>query len=232
MHRAVSLIQTPWGLLEAHVDVVPATQLMEGKTRNVDDMVVALTHLQFCDDTMGKSENVLSKEQDKLRSKDRVIEEFACSFEETFCQASQDVSLIANRSLLAPRYQPRAERLIQQLMEELNEYLHVGRTRFDVALALSGTEFMQKVWRATCCIPYGTTRTYAEIGEAIGAPRAARAVGTALKRNPFLIVVPCHRVVPQSGGIGSYRGGADRKEALLVHEGALASSRGQARYSG
>lgn len=83
---------------------------------------------------------------------------------------------------------------------------------------LGGTPFQRAVWEATMKIPSGETRTYGDIAKMIGHPRAARAVGSALKKNPRLIVIPCHRVVPASGGVGQYVGGVRRKRWLLRHE--------------
>ena len=77
------------------------------------------------------------------------------------------------------------------------------------------------VWEELRRIPAGETRTYAEVAEAIGAPRASRAVGSACGANPVPIVVPCHRVVPSAGGVGNYGLGPHRKKALLRREGAL-----------
>lgn len=85
-------------------------------------------------------------------------------------------------------------------------------------LDVEGTDFQKKVWRATSAIPYGETRTYADIAKAIGHPKAVRAVGTALGKNPVCVVVPCHRVVPSSGGIGNYAYGKAMKQWLLDHE--------------
>lgn len=83
---------------------------------------------------------------------------------------------------------------------------------------VKGTPFQQKVWRATSEIPYGETRTYAQIAKTIGHPGAVRAVGTALGKNPVCVLVPCHRVVPSSGGIGNYAYGKRMKKWLLDHE--------------
>lgn len=83
---------------------------------------------------------------------------------------------------------------------------------------IDGTEFQKKVWSATRKIPYGETRTYAQIAKAIGHPKAVRAVGTALGSNPVCVIVPCHRVVPSSGGIGNYAYGKAMKQWLLDHE--------------
>jgi O-6-methylguanine DNA methyltransferase len=82
----------------------------------------------------------------------------------------------------------------------------------------SGTDFQQKVWRALCSIPFGETRSYGEIARLIGHPKAARAVGQACGQNPVAIIVPCHRVVGQHGGLGGYSGGIEVKQALLALE--------------
>lgn len=82
-----------------------------------------------------------------------------------------------------------------------------------------GTEFQQKVWQELLKIPSGETRTYSDIAKAIGQPKAARAVGSACAANTLPVKVPCHRVVPKSGGIGNYRWGVEKKRALLQTEG-------------
>ncbi len=83
---------------------------------------------------------------------------------------------------------------------------------------LPGTAFQRLVWRSLIRVPFGHTITYGELATRIGHPRAARAVGTALRKNPLPILVPCHRVVPASGGIGEYVGGTPRKRWLLQFE--------------
>ncbi len=87
-----------------------------------------------------------------------------------------------------------------------------------VPLDVQGTAFQWKVWKALQAIPAGETRTYAEVARAVGQPRAVRAVAGACARNPVALVVPCHRVVPASGGPGGYRWGANRKRAILDRE--------------
>lgn len=84
-----------------------------------------------------------------------------------------------------------------------------------------GTELQKKVWKELLKIPYGKTRTYSDIATRIGHPTAVRAVATAVGKNPFCILVPCHRVVPKSGGVGKYAYGSKKKEWLLKHEGAI-----------
>ncbi|WP_427913215.1 methylated-DNA--[protein]-cysteine S-methyltransferase [Ramlibacter sp. MMS24-I3-19] len=105
---------------------------------------------------------------------------------------------------------------------QLDEYLAGQRTTFDLPLDLQhGTVFQQSVWRALLAIPHGASTSYAELGQRIGAPGAARAVGAAVGRNPLSVVVPCHRVLGAGGALTGYAGGLDRKTALLRLEGAL-----------
>ena len=87
-----------------------------------------------------------------------------------------------------------------------------------IPLDLRGTAFQQRVWAALRAIPVGETRTYGEIADAIGAPRAVRAVASACAGNPAALAVPCHRVLPKDGGVGGYRWGPERKRRLLANE--------------
>jgi len=96
-----------------------------------------------------------------------------------------------------------------------------GRARaVDLPLDVCATAFQARVWQALRSIPYGEIRTYREIAEAIGAPKAARAVGRACATNPVSIVIPCHRAVGSDGAMHGYRWGLDRKQRLLTGEGA------------
>lgn len=104
------------------------------------------------------------------------------------------------------------------LRQQLGEYFAGERTAFDVPLSLRGTAFQLRVWEELGKIPYGETRSYQEIAGALGAPKAARAVGTANNRNPVLIVIPCHRVVGKDGKLVGYAGGLERKQYLLELE--------------
>ena len=104
---------------------------------------------------------------------------------------------------------------------ELEEYFCGQRREFSVPLDLRGTEFQLACWRALLAIPYGETRTYADIARAIGRPKGFRAVGMANNRNPIAIVVPCHRVIASDGSLCGYGGGLDIKRNLLELEGAL-----------
>ena len=89
----------------------------------------------------------------------------------------------------------------------------------DLPLDVRGTAFQRRVWEALRTIPYGSTRSYSAIARAIGKPRATRAVARACATNPAALVIPCHRVVREDGGLGGYRWGVERKSALLEREG-------------
>jgi methylated-DNA-[protein]-cysteine S-methyltransferase len=101
---------------------------------------------------------------------------------------------------------------------QLHEYFAGRRTRFDLPLAPRGTDFQQAVWRALNAIPYGETRSYADIAAAIDRPTAMRAVGAANGRNPISIVTPCHRVIGRSGALTGFAGGLAAKQHLLALE--------------
>jgi len=105
-------------------------------------------------------------------------------------------------------------------VDELNQYFAGRRREFTFALDLRGTPFQIQCWRALLDIPYGETRTYADIARSVGRPHAYRAVGMANNRNPTAIVVPCHRVIASDGTLCGYGGGLDVKSKLLALEGA------------
>lgn len=109
--------------------------------------------------------------------------------------------------------------LLRQAGAQLDDYFAGRRTEFDLPLDLRGTEFQQGVWRALCAISFGQTRTYGQHAQAVGNPKAVRAVGAAIGRNPLSIVVPCHRVLGATQGLTGYAGGLERKRALLALEG-------------
>jgi O-6-methylguanine DNA methyltransferase len=104
---------------------------------------------------------------------------------------------------------------------ELLEYLAGQRREFTFPLDLRGTDFQLACWRVLLSIPYGETRTYADIARSVGKGNAFRAVGMANNRNPIAIVVPCHRVIASDGTLCGYGGGLDLKRRLLELEGAL-----------
>lgn len=120
---------------------------------------------------------------------------------------------------IVPGIQIRKEtELIRETKRQLDEYFKGDRTTFDLPLDMEGTPFQVKVWHALQAIPYGETRTYKEIAEVIGNPKAVRAVGMANHVNPFIIVVPCHRVIGTNGKLTGYAAGLDKKLLLLELE--------------
>lgn len=114
--------------------------------------------------------------------------------------------------------------VLERARDQLREYFDGRRRTFDLPLELAGTPFQREVWQALLAIPFGATSTYGEIAARIGRPRAVRAVGGAIGRNPVSIVVPCHRVVGSDGSLTGFGGGLPRKRALLGIEGVLPSS--------
>jgi len=110
---------------------------------------------------------------------------------------------------------------MQPYIGQLEEYFSGTRRKFDFPLDLRGTDFQRSCWQALLAIPYGETRSYADIARAVGKANAFRAVGMANNRNPIAIVVPCHRVIASDGGLCGYGGGLEVKRKLLELEGAL-----------
>jgi methylated-DNA-[protein]-cysteine S-methyltransferase len=123
-----------------------------------------------------------------------------------------------------PARTPRAwiedARPFREARRQLDAYFAGRRTVFDLPLALDGTPFQMRVWRALLQIPFGATASYGDIAAAIGRPGASRAVGGANHRNPIPIIVPCHRVIGSDGSLTGYGGGEPRKRRLLALEGA------------
>ncbi|OYD08504.1 methylated-DNA--[protein]-cysteine S-methyltransferase [Paludifilum halophilum] len=107
------------------------------------------------------------------------------------------------------------------IVQQLKEYFDGVRTQFDLPVDLYGTAFQKLVWRQLQGIPYGEVRSYKDIAQAMGAPKAVRAVGGANNKNPVSIVVPCHRVIGSNGSLVGYGAGLKVKEFLLGLEGAL-----------
>ena len=117
-----------------------------------------------------------------------------------------------NRDTIQPRESRPA---LAPYLRELKEYFAGERREFSFPLDLRGTEFQLACWHALLEIPYGETRSYRDIAQAIGHPHAYRAVGMSNNRNPVAIVVPCHRVIASSGSLCGYGGGLDIKRKLL-----------------
>lgn len=108
----------------------------------------------------------------------------------------------------------------RDVIKQLDEYFKGKRKVFDIPLSIDGTEFRKKVWKALLDIPYGETRCYQQIAEAVGNPKAVRAIGQANRSNPVPIIIPCHRVIGKNGDLVGYAGGRTNiKLKLLEIEG-------------
>lgn len=105
--------------------------------------------------------------------------------------------------------------LLIKTENQLLEYFNHERKSFDLTIELNGTDFQKKVWKSLRALPYGKTRSYSDLASEIGFPRAWRAVGTAIGRNPISIVVPCHRVIAVNGTLGGFAGGLKAKAYLI-----------------
>ena len=111
--------------------------------------------------------------------------------------------------------------LLTETRKQLEEYFDRKRKEFNLPILLRGTEFQKKVWQGLCTIPYGETRSYKELAELVGNPKAVRAVGGANNKNPIMIIVPCHRVIGADGSLVGFGGGLEVKKYLLELEAGL-----------
>jgi methylated-DNA-[protein]-cysteine S-methyltransferase len=141
------------------------------------------------------------------------------------CRISYDPDSEHHLETLAKQFGPRVLRSskpIERVRRELDEYFEGRRRHFELETDLRGlSPYNEKVLTELARVEYGHTTTYGALATLTGKPRAARAVGTIMNRNPIPIVLPCHRVVGASGSLTGYAGGLDRKEQLLRLEGAL-----------
>jgi len=112
----------------------------------------------------------------------------------------------------------RDDRKNRNILNQLKKYLKGELQRFDCKLDFRGTPFQRKVWSALARIPYGRTRSYGDIAQAIGRPKAFRAVGNANGRNSIPLIIPCHRVIESNGGLGGFGHGLRVKKRLLDFE--------------
>ncbi|MCX8056892.1 MAG: methylated-DNA--[protein]-cysteine S-methyltransferase [Ignavibacteria bacterium] len=111
--------------------------------------------------------------------------------------------------------------ILDECVKQLDEYFKGQRKTFNLNLNLIGTEFQKRVWQELLKIPFGKTLSYRDVANRIKNPKAVRAVGQAIGKNPISIVVPCHRVIGSDGSLTGYASGLKRKEWLLKHEGIL-----------
>ncbi|MFL1543692.1 methylated-DNA--[protein]-cysteine S-methyltransferase [Pseudomonas sp. O39] len=126
----------------------------------------------------------------------------------------------ANRVRLGELREANDSSVLLAAEQQLKEYFAGTRHQFELELDFTGTEFQKQVWQALLTIPFGETRSYSQIAQQIGNPKAVRAVGAANGRNPISIIAPCHRVIGASGGLTGFAGGLEAKQYLLALEGA------------
>lgn len=108
--------------------------------------------------------------------------------------------------------------VLQEAVQQLQDYFHGNRNDFDFKMNPNGTEFQQRVWQELLNIPFGKTMSYLDLSKKLGDVKAIRAVASANGKNPLWIVVPCHRVIGTDGSLTGYAGGLWRKKWLLEHE--------------
>lgn len=122
------------------------------------------------------------------------------------------------RVRLGPLHEDTQHPVLVEVERQLRDYFGGKREKFELQLDFNGTEFQKKVWEALLTIPFGETRSYAQIAEQIGNPGAVRAVGAANGKNPISIIAPCHRVIGSNGKLTGFAGGMEAKAFLLKLE--------------
>lgn len=122
------------------------------------------------------------------------------------------------RVRLSPLHEDTKHPVLVEAERQLKDYFAGKREKFELQLDFNGTEFQRQVWQALLTIPFGETRSYAQIAEQIGNPNAVRAVGAANGKNPISIIAPCHRVIGSNGKLTGFAGGMEAKAFLLKLE--------------
>ncbi|MDR3128782.1 MAG: methylated-DNA--[protein]-cysteine S-methyltransferase [Tannerellaceae bacterium] len=129
------------------------------------------------------------------------------------------LQILAGKEAVAQTGLPSGTACVSSLLlvaqRQLEEYFERRRQTFDLPLLPEGTPFQQRVWKALCNVPYGTTLSYTTLAELAGNPRAQRATGSANGRNPLPIFIPCHRIIRSDGSLGGYAYGLPIKRFLL-----------------
>jgi methylated-DNA-[protein]-cysteine S-methyltransferase len=131
----------------------------------------------------------------------------------------RQVWFVAGRHRTAPKKEwKEAKEPFREVIRQLRAYFEGELKEFRVPLVMEGTEFQLSVWKELRKIPYGETRSYGQLAETIGKPKAVRAVGLANGQNPIPIIVPCHRVIGSDGSLTGFGGGIENKRKLLELE--------------
>ena len=131
---------------------------------------------------------------------------------------SKDSTAMDEQLVKSKDYELKETPLLIEAAAQLGQYFDGKRKEFSLKLNPMGTDFQKKVWEALQAIPYGETRSYRQIAEAVGNSKASRAVGMANHHNPIMCIVPCHRVIGANGSLVGYAGGLDIKAQLLSME--------------
>lgn len=119
------------------------------------------------------------------------------------------------RVRLSPLQEDNAHPVLLEAERQLQRYFARKLQKFELRLHFTGTTFQKKVWEALTTIPFGETRSYAQIAHQVGSPKAVRAVGAANGKNPISIIAPCHRVIGSNGKLTGFAGGKEAKAFLL-----------------
>jgi len=146
---------------------------------------------------------------------------FVASTEKGICMVdflTQEKAFLKRLKERFPEEIIRDDRKNKEALSQLKKYLNGQLKKFNCSLDLKGTPFEKKVWSELAKIPYGQTRSYKEIAQAIGHPKAFRAVGNANGRNSLPLIIPCHRVIESNGGLGGFGHGIKVKKQLLDFE--------------
>ena len=144
-----------------------------------------------------------------------------CIYEYNFCNlgiAEEDkaiINILLNPMNIPDGMEKKETSVLKKAYKQFDEYFKGKRKVFDLPIALRGTEFQLKTWKQLQTIPYGETRSYGQLAEMTGDPKASRAVGMANNKNPISIIVPCHRVIGHNGKLTGYAGGLELKQQLL-----------------
>lgn len=154
------------------------------------------------------------------------MREFSCAYTETpiglLEVRGDDKGVKSVQFVEEKRYEGDIHATVLEMLGQIDAYFAGDLQAFhSLPLTIASTEFQEQVWDGARAIPYGETRTYGQLAKEIGHKKASRAVGNALNKNPLLLVVPCHRILPSSGKVGGFGCGSWRKEWLLKHEKSL-----------
>lgn len=150
-----------------------------------------------------------------------ICEDKLCIFDWKYRKMREQVDARVCKYLGATIEEMEQHPLLDHFTQQFDEYANSERSNFDLPIELCGTDFQQEVWQALMDIPFGKTKSYADLSSDIDNPDAIRAVASANGANALAIVIPCHRIIGSDGDLVGYAGGLNTKKRLLELEGAL-----------